>query len=69
MIIIQHITEIELLKINLLSVSGVFLNKRMGVMEDKVLTIMILRYTFFKKTFVGSFMIFCSIYSLAPKHT
>ena len=57
MIILQHITEKELLKINLLRVSGVFLNKRMGVMEDKVLTIMILRYTFFKKTFVGSF--FC----------
>lgn len=29
-------------------------------MEDKVLTIMILRYTFFKKTFVGSFMIFAA---------
>lgn len=43
MIIIQHITEIELLKINLLSVSGVFLNKRTGIMEDKVLTITMLR--------------------------
>ena len=68
MIIMQHITEIELLKISLLNVSGTFLNKITGMMEDKVLTIIILRYTFFKKGFVGSFIIFRSIYSLAPKH-
>ena len=39
----QHTIEIELLKINLLSVSGIFLNKRMGIMEDKVLTNIMLR--------------------------